>query len=320
MALLFLWRRRAKTSCLLENFILVTLSIFITLMALEFYFKVFFAETDNFDTLARRNWREQYYRDTFNSFGYRDKEWTDEMVAGKIKVMVVGDSFVEGVGIENPGDRFSDQLAQMLGPGYVVFNLGRRGANTSQEIETIIEYPYSPDVLILSYVINDVEGVARGRRFDEPDKPQVSPILSPLVQNSYAFNFLYWRIFRLFQSKQPDLKWQWLLSSYDDPEIWWLHQQELLSIYEGTQAEQIPLLVVVFPSMVYVEDSQIITERILDLYEKQGVPTVDVSDLIQDVPPDDRLASSVDAHPSELVHRLVAETLYDMFVEMGLVK
>lgn len=312
-------RQAKKPRPLFENLTLTVLTLFLTLMGLELYFKVFFAQTDTIPTLAERNWREQYYDGTFNSLGYRDVEWTDEVVAGKIKVMVVGDSFVEGVGIEYPEDRFSNRLAQKLGPDYVVFNLGKSGANTAGEIEAITHFPYRPDFLVFSYFPNDIEGTAAWQRgLARPPNIEISPLLLPLVKNSYTFNFLYWRLFRLWQAGQPDTKWLWFLSLYDNPEVWWLHQQELLSIYQGAQSEQVPLIVVVFPSMNHIEESQVVTKRIVALYEERGVPTLDVTKLIKGIPTAELMASPVDSHPNERVHALVAEALYQMFVDTGL--
>jgi len=319
--MLLLSLRRAKTPYPgLENLTLVCLTVFITLLGLEFYLKVFFVQTDNFDTLARRNWRERYYTGTFNSLGYRDVEWTEALVAGKTKVMVVGDSFVEGAGIEQPQDRFPDQLVQKLGPDYVVFNLGRRGAYTSQEMYAALKYPYQPDILIWSYVVNDIEEVAAKLGFHRPSNPQAPFLLRPLVENSFVANFFYWRLIHALAAWQPDTSWQWFLSAYNDPEAWQLHQQELLSIYEAAHSRQIPLLVVVFPSMTNVEQSQVITKRIINLYQNKGVPTLEVADLIQGIPTAELIASPVDAHPSEQVHKLVAEALYEMLIGLELAK
>jgi hypothetical protein len=304
----------------MENALLVALALFITLMALEFYFKAFFAQSDSITSLANRNWNERYFDHTLNSLGYRDAEWTPEMVAGKTKVMVVGDSFVEGAGIEYLKDRFPDRLGQMLGPDYVVFNLGKVGANTGQEIEAITNYPHRPDILILSYFVNDIEGVAGALGLSQPPRDEVSPLLLPLVRNSYAFNFLYWRLYRLSQIGQPDRKWEWQLSLHHHPDAWWLHQQQLLTLYEGTKAEEIPFIVVVFPSINRPEESQFVTERILNLYREIGTPVLDVAELIKDIPLAERIATPVDPHPSELVHERVAEALYNMFLEMKLVE
>ncbi|MBN1994168.1 MAG: SGNH/GDSL hydrolase family protein [Anaerolineae bacterium] len=312
---------RAKpTRPILQNVILMMLTIFLTLMAVEFYFKVFFAQPDALPTLAVQNWHQRYYEGTINSWGYRDVEWTPELVDNKTKVMVVGDSFVEGVGIENPQDRFPDQLAQKLGPKYVVLNLGKRRANTVQEIEAILNYPYPPDILVLSYFVNDIDDVRWWYNTGRELGPSVPPLLSPLVRNSYAFNFLYWRLYRLLQAGQPDAEWLHLLGLYNNLEAWWTHQQDLLSIYEGAKSEQIPFMVIVFPSMNRPEESKVVTERIIALLESWNVPVLDVANLIQGIPTDELTASPVDPHPGERVHALVAEALYDLFVAQKLVQ
>ena len=302
----------------LEKTALAVLSLFMAAMFAEFYFKVFFAQPDAPFTLAMHNWHQKYYEGTINSLGYRDVEWANEMVMGKTKVMIVGDSFVEGVGIEDPKDRFPDQLAKMLGSDYVVLNLGKRRANTVEEIEAIINYPYAPDILVLSYFVNDIDNVRWWFNFDREPSMFVPAILSPLVNNSYAFNFLYWRLFRLLQFGQPDAEWSYLLKFYNDPNAWWLHHQDLLSIHQGAQAEQIPLVVVVFPSMNRTEESKVVTKRIINLFEERDVPVLDVSVVIEDIPVDERVASPFDPHPSELVHKLVAEALYQKLAGLGL--
>jgi hypothetical protein len=237
--------------------------------------------------------------------------------------MVVGDSFVYGDGIELPDDRFSKRLAKMLGDNYVVFNLGLGGTNTKHHIDAIVNYPYSPDILVFTYVFNDITGAALERQWiDRPGRVGVRflPELPLLVNNSYAFNFLYWRLHRLLQVGQPDFRWLWYLSLYNDDESWWVHQQQLLTIYEGAQSEQIPLIVVVFPSLDHPEETEVVTERVINLFRERGVPTLDVADLIEGIPKKELMASPVDAHPSELVHGLVADALYEMFEEEGLVK
>ena len=318
---LLFYLHRVKTSYPhLENSILMRLTLFLTLMGAELYFKVFFAQPDALATLAAQNWYRRYYDGTINSLGYRDIEWTRDMVEGKIKVMVVGDSFVEGVGIESPQDRFPDLLARKLGLDYVVFNIGKRRANTVEEIEAIIKYPYAPDILILSYFVNDIDNVRWWYNLDRAAGPSAPLLLSPLVKNSYAFNFLYWRLFRLFQAGQPDAEWTHLLKLYNDPNAWWLHRQDLLSIHEGAKAQRIPFVVVVFPSINRTQESAVVTERVIKLFEEKGAPVLDVAPLIAGLPTDELVASPVDPHPSELVHRLVAEALYEMFLELGLAK
>ena len=305
---------------ILVNISLIVLSLFLTIMGLEFYFKNFFAEPDILNTLARQNWRAWYHEEPVNSLGYRDTEWTDALVANKVKVMVAGDSFVVGAGIAKVADRFSNQLAKKLGPDYVVFNVGQNGLNTGQVIQAIVDYPYQPDILVFSYYLNDIESVSPPCRGAPDSATAVPSLVTSLAENSYALNFFYWRLVRLQQSTQPDLRGECLVNAYNDPKIWWLHQQELLSVYEGAKSEQIPLFVVVFPAMLYLEESKVATEQVVNLYREKNVPVVDVADLVKDLSPRERVASPVETHASVLVNHLVAETLYQEFVKMKLVK
>ena len=140
----------SKVWPLASNLVLSLMAVFLTFMAVEFYFKVFFAQSDSFRyTLASRNWYEWYWQE--NSLGYRDVEWTPEKLAGKTKVMVVGNSLAAGSGIANPEDRFSNQLSRLLGEDYAVLNVASPGWDTVDEVKAIINYPYRPDMLILSY-------------------------------------------------------------------------------------------------------------------------------------------------------------------------
>ena len=300
---------------LVANLALSLLMFTWTGMAVEFYFKVFFAQSDAyFFTLAAQNWQAHYWQPV-NSLHYRDHEWTAAEVAGKRKIMVVGDSVVAGVGINNYGDRFSNQLNRLLGDDTVVFNVASSGWNTRQETEAIIKYPYHPDVVILSYFINDIEGSAYHLGLQRPplvEKP--SGLLRSLVDNSYALNFLYWRLSRWQQPTGQIDYLQWVIGLFRNPEVWWVHQQELQTIYDGAKSERIPLIVVVFPYPTDLTKSQIINQPILDFFNSRGVKTLDVAALLANYPPQDLIASPVDAHPNELVHRLVAEQLYQLLV------
>lgn len=295
------------------NIILLFLSLFLTLMATELFFKLFFAQSDGFRyTLASQNWFDRYW--TENSQGYRDQEWTSDKLIGKTKIMVVGDSFVAGNGIADPADRFANQLGRMLGPEYAVMVVASPGWDTIDEVKAIVEYPYPPDILVLSYYINDIEGVAYESGAQRPQiRTEPSMGLAWLVENSYAMNFLYWRLIRLGPQEWADIYWNdWLTRIHHDPEIRWRHHQELLTIINGAAAEQIPLYVVVFPNLAAVEESQPFIQPVIDLFEQHDVPVLNVSHLLAGRDPAETTVNAVDAHPNEQVHHQVAEALYDM--------
>lgn len=302
-----------KHQALIENITLSLLVLFLTFMAVEFYFKRFFAQSDAFRyTLASQNWYDRYWQE--NSLGYRDVEWTPEKLQGKTKVMVIGDSFVAGSGITNPENRFADQLDRLLGEQYAVLNVASPGWDTIDEVDAILRYPYKPDILVLSYYINDIEGVAYQSGAQRPQIRRDPPSwLAPFVENSYAVNFLYWRLVRLGPQAWADTYWNdWLLKISTDPDIRWRHQQELRTIIQGAASEQIPLFVVVFPNLAAVEQSQPIIQPVVDLFQEQNVPVLDASTLLAGRHPAETTINAIDAHPNETIHLEVAQHLHRM--------
>ncbi len=317
--LLHFWHRTNRAWRV--NLTLSCLAIFLTCMSLEFYFKVFFAQSDAFRyTLASQNWYDRYWQE--NSLGYRDRDWTAADLKDKIKVMVVGDSFVAGSGIANPSDRFANQLGRLLGNDYAVMVVASPGWDTGDEIKAITTYPYKPNVLILSYYLNDIEGTAYATGAQRPPIRQDPPVwLAPLVDNSYAFNFLYWRWIRLGPQEWAQIYWEdWLKKIYADPNIRWRHQQELLKIAQGAASEKISLFVVVFPNMAAVQESQAMTQPIIELFEKQHVPILDVATLVAGRSSQNITVNGVDAHPNEMVNLLVAQRLFEMIKQQTNVK
>lgn len=309
-----LWTNRPDFREISVNLTISLFFLFLTFMAVEFYFKVFFAQSDAFTfTLSAQNWKERYWY-PINSLGYRDREWSEQDIKGKLKIMVVGDSLAAGQGINNYQDRFSNKLNEFLGDQAVVFNVASPGWDTRREIQAVVDYPYRPDILILAYFINDVEGAAfhQGVKREKFDIYKPPSILKPLIENSYAFNFLYWRLVRLGQQEGQADYWQWLSEIFETPAIWWVHQQELQMIYEGVQAEGIRLIVVVFPNITTLRESQKITQPVLDFFQGRGVPTIDVAKLVENKEPRELMASPVDGHPNEIVNLKVAEQLYQM--------
>jgi hypothetical protein len=303
------WAASPAKARVSQNMTLAVLAFFLTLMAVELFLKLFFAQSDTFSyTLANRNWVERYW--ILNSRGYRDVEWAKVDLDRKKKILVLGDSLAAGYGLENIDDRFSNLLGEKLRDDYLVMNIASPGLSTRQEIEKVKGFPYKPEILILQYYINDIRqaGEDKNQTFELP-KP--SPLFQPLVENSYAVNFLYWRTVRLQPQAWQQEYWFWLKGLYQDPEIWWLHQQELITLIDGAASEHVRLIVVIFPALNDVEGSKEITSKVANLFAERGVPVVDVALLVEGMQPEQLVVNPWDAHPNKWLHRLVADQLYE---------
>jgi hypothetical protein len=97
---------------------------------------------------AQRDFR---YRIDVNHVGLRDREITVEKPDGIHRVLVLGDSFAFGLGLEF-GDRFSDLLGSSLGDGVEVINAGVPGWGTDREMLFYQPRPsFAPDVVVLTF-------------------------------------------------------------------------------------------------------------------------------------------------------------------------
>jgi hypothetical protein len=109
-------------------------------------------------------WPDRVYG-KLNNFGHCDRDFSSTKPEKTYRILVAGDSFVEGSGVRR-GQTFSRVLeselnAELDGSGrrVEVYNLGHCGMNTVEEVALLrTQVPQlNPDMLILAYVYNDPE-------------------------------------------------------------------------------------------------------------------------------------------------------------------
>jgi hypothetical protein len=98
----------------------------------------------------------------FNSRGLRGREYAYSKPPGTYRILIVGDSFVEGYGVKTE-DRVSEQLEKLLNDGNTgqpveVIAMGTAGYSTDQELLALQRegLRYHPDLVILMFYQNDV--------------------------------------------------------------------------------------------------------------------------------------------------------------------
>jgi lysophospholipase L1-like esterase len=99
-----------------------------------------------------------------NSHGLRGPERAIPKPAGVFRIALVGDSVVEGVGLEREEDTLPAQLESQLADKRIeVVSGATRGYNTQAEIELLRRrvLPYEPDLVIVLFVRNDHQRLSR---------------------------------------------------------------------------------------------------------------------------------------------------------------
>ncbi len=281
----------------------------LSLAGAEVYFRYFHAQSENIFTKSTMNWLDRYWET--NSLGFRDREWTPADWEGKTTVMLVGDSFAAGWGIDDPADRFGDVLAARLGEDYAVINVAEYGRSTPEELEILQNHLLQdPDVIVLQYFLNDISyaQLRLGLQLDPGGVPW-------WADASYFLNFVYYRY--LINVLNPPEDWQdYDFRAYDNPTIWDIHRTEIEDFINYAEEKDARLVVVIFPNMLYPFRSIPYVDRVAQVFEERG--HVDVLRLFNEAnewPLEARIVSNRDTHPSPEFHRMVGDMLYEQFFQ-----
>ncbi len=173
--------KRSKAKTLFAMALLSTGSLFVTLLVLELLLRVVVGAPlpDTTFSLLRSTsyridnnlgWRPNpnvrgvhtqkgYFESTFstNSLGLRGPEISKEKRPGEQRVLLVGDSFTWGYGV-NDNQTFAARLEQLL-EGVKVINLGVTAYGLEQEYRYLQSegLSYNPDLVVINICANDIE-------------------------------------------------------------------------------------------------------------------------------------------------------------------
>lgn len=305
-------KRRQRLRSIARGLLVSYLTFVFIFAAAEVYFRWVYAESDGLPTFASQNWLRRYWHT--NLMGYRDRDWLPEEWESKQKILVIGDSFAAGWGIESTTDRFSDVLARHLGNSSAVINLGKEGASTVEETENLREYPLqNPDIVILQYYLNDIENAALSIGLDPGLNPTQN--MPSWANESFVGNFIYWRLISRFKPEVQGTTtyWNWLYSMYDNATVWDIHHKQLDAFIDQVESRGAQLYIVIFPNMLDPVASIPYVDRVAQAFEARGYGdyVIKLFDQAAEMPLAQRIVSERDAHASAAFNQLVGDLIYE---------
>lgn len=293
-----------RPSIRIKRATLVVLGVLLPLLGAEGLFMFVPRSHDVGYTLGSMLWFRYHWR-PLNSLGYRDVEHVAE--PGKHLVFALGDSFTAGHGVERVEWRYSNRLASRR-PDLQVLNLGRNGSDTLDELLRLRTHPLHPEVVILQYTPNDIEGAAVALGGDLPTFQPYRDLEEPLlhiVRDSFLLDYFYW----LHHHSDADEYMRALRMALVDEAVVSRHLRDVQGFEEYAQGEHCRLVVVVFPFLQDLELGRATRRRVIERFRADGYAVIDVEELVRDLDPDERVVNATDGHPSARVHALVAEAL-----------
>lgn len=291
--------------------VLITLTtIALIFIGTETWMRLFYVTTDAYTfTAMNYHWYNNFYWGHYNSLGYRDHE---PLADAQTRIAVLGDSFAAGHGIDNIDDTFPQLLEQQLGTGYDVNLIANSGWDTDVELGYLESYPYRPNIVILSYYLNDIQYLIRYTSIS-PDNnfnfPQ-NPTLNWIVLNFFVPNYIYYNLLQFTSPTRTTNHTADMVSAYTDDQYWLPQAERLTQIVHWTQAQDARLIVLLWPQIAMIDDSQPAMQRLQELFEGLGVEVVDMSEPLRAYDTWQLIVNRFDTHPSVLANRLAADALY----------
>jgi len=121
-----------------------------------------------------------------NLYGFRDSNWKIEKDPERLRIMFIGDSFVEGF-MATQGNTIPDQVekvAQSKGTNIEAMNMGIGASGISHYLDLIVDAVplFRPDQVVLVFYANDFPGpVIHGSLYREPLKPIFTDLREPRI-------------------------------------------------------------------------------------------------------------------------------------------
>lgn len=250
-----------------------------------------------------------------NSKGYRDAERAFEKPAGTRRLLVMGDSFAWGAGIEHEDTwalRLERGLRRRRGEPWEAINLALPGLSAS---DYAAQLPgeglrYAPDVLILGWVLNDAETKeemkARERSYVERAR-RAGPL-----DASALFRFVRRRLGASLDARER-VAYHRRLYAEGDPG--WREASRALKAMGALCRERgLPWLVAVFPMFGDPLDERYpfadIHAQVGRAAAESGARAVDLLPAYRGLRSELLVVDGVrDEHPNEIAHRIAASVL-----------
>ena len=271
---------------------------------------MFIPRSHNFNyTLSSKLWFHKYWK-PINSLGFRDNEPSNNNHV----IMFVGNSFTAGHGLKCVDDRFSNIVGNELNKTekkYNIINIGHNGRHTRREYESMINFFYmtriKPKIIILQYYGNDIEDVAIENGLTYIRLPIINKYLNAIISGSYLLNYIYWSSSNYYINDSYN---NFLSLAYNNDTILSKHKDDLGLFVNYAKKNSLKLIVVVFPYLHNLEKSDALYgNSIVNYFAEKNVSTINVSQLVKDIPISKRIINKNDGHASKIVNKLVAQEI-----------
>ena len=308
IALMWVRKRKDTPKILQSNFWLSALTLFSLMPMLEAVFTIIPISNHTNQSLASKTW-QLYYGDK-NVLLQDPSTRVHASGAARKQIVFIGDSFTQGAGLKSTSMRYSDLLEEKLTACADVFNFGRDGYSTTEELEVINKLVDFPDIMVLQYFFNDPDIICQEALGWYPELDvyaELSYLTRLVITRSYLANFIF---FRTYDFPMINSYMGFFTDCFRDQKALKMYAQQVDSIVDYCQNNEVTLLVLVIPHPVHPESTAPQDHVVQKMYENRGVTVILADSVLNLLPLRQRVISNQDLHLSELGNQQIADLLY----------
>lgn len=300
----------------MKRVIPMIISTLCTLFLLEMALRIIWVPA-NLDPRYRRHdiqWMEQNV--TYNSYGYRDREYTQEKPPNTFRVYSLGDSYTFGWYLPDVQKTYTKLLENELNinqhiPTQVI-NAASPGFSIKEEVDRFTEEGryFNPDLVTIGLNYGDFITVGQF--------PNIILPLQQFLNRSYLYRA---SIGKLVQSIESKKRQDYLLNIFQNPNSpdWKEAERLLLLLQKETASINAKLVIVLFPHLDTSNPDgpyryAPMHQKLAEFTKKHDIALIDPLKLYEKYKEKKRLVlNPIDAHPTEEAHALVLRAFLDSF-------
>ncbi len=204
--------------------------------------------------LTAKAWKTRHV--SYNSWGFRDDEFEPiERFDNHVRIMLLGDSFAFGNGINNKDDLLDSRLEKALSGNtgisadVSVFNISKPGWETATELAAFENYAerIKPHIVLIQHLVNDIDDSV-------PFRPAQHFSLVkwiPLTDISYFLDFFIWHVYIAQQPKPAD-GFPKELHHYQDESVFANHAEIITDLVSAIRKQGAVPVAAVFPTWPFL--------------------------------------------------------------------
>lgn len=264
-----------------------------------------------------------------------------DTAGNNFRIMVLGDSYIHGAGIEFK-DNFSQQLKAMLKKSNTKFDsiyvldLSKPSSNSFDNEQAYAQFAdaYKPNVVILGYNYNDIDGnldkqktkagIDSFAKADFTSKDNQSQSFAKKIYDViYQSRFVH-LVLTNFNSELktygivfPGSEFAVKMNTYPENRQSWIKSKAILKeLVAETKAKNTQLIVLKFPEINLIEYPELFTKAdvaIKDFFTSfPSVNYVDGAEMFKGEKSKTYILSKYDGHPNEKAHQKLATGIFEL--------